>query len=177
MGVAAFMLCGFCAGGTLVGLQVLTYKPNPVATGTAFWQDVEQQNYFLVRSNLLSPTLRVEWSDPVQFANMAQPADKYYGTVSNFTLVGEGGDMTESATLTYSVTRGTGKVYNVTLGLVLYSGSWGVNDLGSSLEPWENNSLPPPPTPSPSPTQLPTATPILGASSGRGPAGPPGGVA
>jgi hypothetical protein len=119
----------------------------------------------------------VEWSDPLQFANMAQPADKYYGAVTNFTLVGQGGDMTESATLTYSVTRGTGKVYNATLSVVLYSGSWGVNDLGSSLEPWENNSLPPPPTPSPSPTQIPTATPILGASSGRGPAGPPGGVA
>ncbi len=178
MGVAAFMLCGFCAGGTLVGLQVLTYKPSPLATGTAFWQDVEQQNYFLITSNLLSPTLRVEYSDATQnFENMAQQTDSYYGPVTSFTLIGEGGDMTESASLTYSVTRGTNKVYKATLGLVLYAGNWGVNDLGSSLDPSVNNSLPPPPTPSPSPTQIPTATPILGASSGRGPAGPPGGVA
>jgi hypothetical protein len=177
MGVAAFMLCGFCAGGTLVGLQVLTYKPSPVATATAFWQDVEQQNYSLITSSLLSPTLRVEYNVPTQFEEMAQQSDHYYGLVTNFTLLSEGGDLTQTATLTYSVTRGTNKVYKATLGLVLYSGTWGVNDLGSSLDPSENNSLPPPPTPSPSPTQLPTATPTGGASSGRSPTGPPGSVA
>jgi len=175
MGVAAFMLCGFCAGGTIVGLQVLTYKPSPQATATAFWQDVEQQNYeLLVTSNVLSPTLRVQYNTPTELEQMAQPADSYYGTVTNYTLIEEGGDMTQTATLTYSVTRGTNKVYKATLGLVLYGGNWGVNDLGSSLVPSENGSLPPPPSPTPSPTQVPTptVTPILGASSGRGPAGP-----
>ena len=97
MGVAAFMLCGFCAGGTLVGLQVLTYKPSPLATGSAFWQDVEQQNYPFITSSLLSPTLRVEYNDPTKFEDMAHQADSYYGPVTSFTLIGEGGDMTESA--------------------------------------------------------------------------------
>jgi hypothetical protein len=185
MGVAAFMLCGFCAGGTLVGVQVLTYKPSPQATGTAFWQDVEQENYgLLISDDVLSPTLRVQYSDPSQFATTAKVADGYYGPVTSFSLVAQGGDMTQSATLTYTVTRGTSKVYKATLSLVPFSGNWGVSDLGSSLAPWEkpldpslNSGLPPPPTPSPSPTQIPTATPVLGASSGRPPAGPPGRVA
>jgi hypothetical protein len=174
MGIAALMLCGFCAGGTLVGLQVLTYKPSPLVAGTAFWQYAEQQNYYLIRSSLLSPTLRVQYSDANQFISMAQQSDNYYGSVTKYSLISQGGDMTQSATLTYSVTRGTNKVYNATLILVLYSGTWGINDLGSSLDPSENKSLPPPPTPSP--TKLPTASPTLGAWSGKKPAGPPGSV-
>jgi hypothetical protein len=152
MTVAAFMLCGFCAGGALLGLQVLNYKPSAIDAASAFWENVEQQNYALIRSNDLSPTLRVVYDNVSDFSNMAQASDTYYGPVTSFTLIQESGDMTQQATLTYSVTRGSNKTYKATLVLILYAGSWGVNDLGSSLDPSENNSLPPPPTPSPSPS-------------------------
>jgi hypothetical protein len=72
--------------------------------------------------------------------------------------------MTQQAILTYKVTRN--KVYNATLTLVLHSGSWGVDDLGSSLDPSVGGSLPPPPTPSPSPNPTPTATLPTGDRSG-----------
>jgi hypothetical protein len=159
MTVAAFMLCGFCAGGALLGIQVLNYKPSPIDTATAFWQNVELQNYALVRSSYLSPTLRVVYDNPSDFANMAEASDTYYGRVTSFTLIQESGDLTQQATLTYSVTRGTSKKYKAILVLGLFAGSWGVNDLGSSLDPSENKSLPPPPTPSPSPAATATATP------------------
>jgi hypothetical protein len=158
MTVSAFMLCGFCAGGALLGLQVLNYKPSPIDTATAFWQNVEQQNYALVRSNYLSPTLRVVYDNPSDFTSMAKASDSYYGPVTSFNLIQESGDMTTQAMLTYTVTRGSSKTYKATLVLVLYAGNWGVNDLGSSLDPSENNSLPPPPTPSPSPATSPTAS-------------------
>jgi hypothetical protein len=159
MTVAAFMLCGFCAGGALLGVQILNYKPSAIDAATAFWQNVEQQNYVTVRSNYLSPTLRVVYANLSDFTTMAQASDTYYGPVTSFTLIQESGDMTQQATLTYSVTRGTSKHYKAILVLVLYAGSWGVNDLGSSLDPSENNSLPPPPTPSSSPSPSPSATP------------------
>ncbi|MGO8947630.1 MAG: hypothetical protein ACLQUY_08200 [Ktedonobacterales bacterium] len=161
MAVAAFMLCGFCAGGALVGLQVLNYKPSASDTGTAFWEAVEAQNYSLVYSNYLSPTLRVEYDDPNQFAQLAEPADSYYGVVTNFSLSEQAGDLTQNATLTYVVTRGTSssaRVYKATLTLVLFAGSWVISDLGSSLVPSVGGSLPPPPTPTPTPAN--TATPL-----------------
>lgn len=158
MTVAAFMLCGFCSGGALLGLQVLNYKPSAIDTATAFWQNVEQQNYALVRSNDLSPTLRVVYDNPSDFTALAQASDTYYGPVTSFTLTQES-DTPQQATLTYTVTRGTSKHYTTVLVLILYGGSWGVNDLGSSLDPSENNSLPPPPTPSSSPAATATATP------------------
>jgi hypothetical protein len=159
MTVAAFMLCGFCAGGALLGLQVLNYKPSAVDAATAFWENVEQQNYALIRSNDLSPTLRVVYDNASDFSTMAKASDTYYGPVTNFTLVQEVDNSAQQATLTYSVTRGNSKTYKASLVLILYAGSWGVNDLGSSLDPSENNSLPPPPTPSPSPSPSPSATP------------------
>ena len=160
MAVASFMLCGFCAGGTLVGLQVLNYKPSPIDTATAFWEAVEQRNYALIHADYLSPTLRVEYDQLSTFAQMAQAADNYYGPVTNYSLSSEQGDLTQTATLTYIVTRGNNKVYKATLNLVLYAGSWGVNDLGSSLDPSVGGALPAPPsTPTPSPPPSPTALP------------------
>jgi hypothetical protein len=170
MTVASFMLCGFCAGGALVGLQVLNYKPNPIDTGNAFWQNVEGQNYSLIHSDYLSPTLRVVYDNTAQFAATAEASDSYYGPVTNYSLFKQAGDMTQTASLTYVVTRGSNKVYKATLTLVLHAGSWGVNDLGSSLDPSLDGSLPPPPTPSPSPTDTPTTVPSSGASSGLPPA-------
>jgi hypothetical protein len=159
MTVAAFMLCGFCAGGALLGLQVLNFKPSAIDTATAFWQNVEQQNYSVIHSNYLSPTLRVVYDDPSVFTAMAKSSDTYYGPVTNYTLIQDINNSAQQATLTYSVTRGTSKKYQATLVLILYAGSWGVNDLGSSLDPSENGSLPPPPTPSPSPSPSPIASP------------------
>jgi uncharacterized protein YdhG (YjbR/CyaY superfamily) len=166
MTVASLMLCGFCAGGALVGLQVLNFKPNPIDTATAFWESVEQQNYALIHSQYLSPTLRVVWDDPVQFASMAEASDSYYGRVTNFSLIQQQGDMTQMAVLTYQVTRGSNKVYKATLQLVLHSGNWGVDSLGSSLDPSADGSLPPPPTPSPSPNPTPSPTLPTGERSG-----------
>jgi hypothetical protein len=156
MTVASLMLCGFCAGGALVGLQVLNFKPNPIDTATAFWQSVEQQDYALIHSQYLSPTLRVVWDDTGTFAQMAEASDSYYGRVTNFSLVKQAGDMTTQAILTYTVTRN--KVYTATVILVLHSGSWGVDDLGSSLDPSVGGALPPPPTPTPSPSPTPSPT-------------------
>jgi hypothetical protein len=166
MTVASFMLCGFCAGGALVGLQVLNFKPNPIDTATAFWQSVEQQNYALIHSQYLSPTLRVVYDDPAQFATTAQASDDYYGRVTNFVLTKQAGDMTQTAILTYQVTRGSNKVYNATLTLVLHGGSWGVDNLGSSLDPSVDGGLPPPPTPSPTQGATPTTNPSTGYESG-----------
>ena len=170
MTVASLMLCGFCAGGALVGLQVLNFKPNPIDTATAFWQSAEQQDYALIRSQYLSPTLRVVWDTPQYFLAMAQASDNYYGRVTNFSLVKQAGDP-QTADLTYEVTRGSSKVYKATLTLVLYGGSWGVDNLGSSLDPSADNSLPPPPTPSPSPN--PTPSPTLPTGERSGPAWDP----
>ena len=161
MAVASFMLCGFCSGGALVGLQVLNYKPNPIDTATAFWEAVENQNYALIHTDYLSPTLRVQYDDPTEFATMAQASDTYYGLVTNFSLYKQAGDLTQTAVLTYIVTRGNGrsaKNYYATLTLVVHAGSWGINDLGSSLDPSVDGSLPAPPTPTPSPTPANTPT-------------------
>lgn len=155
MTVASLMICGFCAGGALVGLQVLSFKPNPIDTATAFWQSVEQQDYALVHSQYLSPTLRVVWDNTGDFDKMAEFSDGYYGRVTNFSLVSQAGD-TQTAQLTYKVTRN--KSYTAILTLVLHGGSWGVDNLGSSLDPSVGGSLPAPPTPSPSPNPTPTAT-------------------
>jgi len=168
MTVASLMLCGFCAGGALVGLQVLNFRPNPIDTATAFWQSVEQQDYSLIHSQYLSPTLRVVWDNPGDFATMAEASDSYYGRVTNYALTKQSVSDAQ-ATLTYRVTRD--KVYNATLILVLHAGSWGVDDLGSSLDPSvgypEPGSLPPPPpTPSPSPNATPSATVLTGERSG-----------
>jgi hypothetical protein len=171
MTVASLMICGFCAGGALVGLQVLNFKPNPIDTATAFWESVEQQNYALIHSQYLSPTLRVVYDDPAQFASIAQASDNYYGRVTNFSLVKQAGDMTQIAQLTYVVTRGSHKVYRAMLTLVLHGGSWGVDNLGSSLDPSVDGSLPAPPTPSPSPN--PTPSPTLPTGERDGPAWDP----
>jgi hypothetical protein len=165
MTVASLMLCGFCAGGALVGLQVLNFKPNPIDTATAFWQSVEQQDYALIHSQYLSPTLRVVWDDPKAFAATAYASDSYYGRVTNFSLVKQSGD-TQTAILTYVVTRGSSKVYKAMLTLVLHGGSWGVDNLGSSLDPSVDGSLPAPPTPSPSPNPTPSPTVSTGEKSG-----------
>jgi hypothetical protein len=173
MAVASFMLCGFCAGGTLVGLQVLNYKPSPIDTATAFWQAVETQNYLLVHSAYLSPTLRVQYDTTQALSNYAEPADQYYGLVTNFTLSKEQGDMVQNAVLTYVVTRGTNKAYKATLTLDLFGGAWGIDDLGSSLEPWADKSLPAPPTPTP-PAPTPTNTPTAVSGTGALPKRLPG---
>jgi hypothetical protein len=171
MTVASLMICGFCAGGALVGLQVLNFKPNPIDTATAFWQSVEQQDYALIHGQYLSPTLRVVWDNEGDFDKMAEASDNYYGRVTTFSLVQQAGDMTQTADLTYQVTRGSSKVYKAMLRLVLHGGSWGVDDLGSSLDPSVDGSLPPPPTPSPSPN--PTPSPTLPTGERAGPAWDP----
>jgi mRNA-degrading endonuclease RelE of RelBE toxin-antitoxin system len=164
MTVASLMLCGFCAGGALVGLQVLNFKPNPIDTATAFWQSVEQQDYALIHSQYLSPTLRVVYDTPAQLAAIAQASDAYYGRVTNFSLVKQVDQDTQTVFLTYQVTRH--KVYNAMLTLVLHGGSWGVDNLGSSLDPSVGDSLPPPPTPSPSPNPTPSPTVLTGEKPG-----------
>jgi hypothetical protein len=174
MTVACVLLCGFCAGGAFVGLQLLNFKPSPVDTANAFWAAAEQQNYSVIHTNYLSPTLRVIWDDPTQFASMAEASDSYYGAITNFSLIKQAGDMTQTAYLTYTVTRsknGVNKIYNATLKLVIHAGSWGIDDLGASLDPSVGGALPPIPTPTTQPTltPAPTYTPINGATPSTSP--------
>jgi hypothetical protein len=142
---------------------VLNFKPNPLDTATSFWQAVEQQDYSLVHSQYLSPNLRVVWDNEADFGTMADASDKNYGRVTNYVLTKQSVGDTQ-AILTYRVTRN--QAYNATLTLGLHGGTWGVDDLGSSLDPSVNNSLPPVPTTPASPSTTPTAALPTGQRSG-----------
>lgn len=167
MTVASFMICAFCAVGSYVGVQYLHQKPDPIAAASAFWVNVESRSYGEVRSSYLSPTLRVQY-DQNSFQQLAQQADTDYGPVSNAVLFKQAGDMTQTAILTYQVTRN--KTYNATLTLVLHGGVWGVDDLGAVFDPSQAGLPAPTPSPSPTgpptPTDVPTVTPVPTATTG-----------
>lgn len=154
--VAAISLCAFCAGGVLAGVQILRQKPDPMAAASGFWDNMIARQYPEVVANYLSPTLRVQYSNG-QFEQIASTADTNYGPVTAAQLLGQSGDMTQTAVLQYLVTRGAHTTYKDTIVLVLHGGSWGVDDLGSTVDPHAAGL--PEPTATPSPTGVPTATP------------------
>ncbi len=157
MTVASFLLCVFCAGGVYGAYSLVNQKPDPTATADAFWTSMEQQDYAGVHENYLSPNLRFEQAQQ-QFVVQARQADDNYGNVTNYTLISKSGDMTQTETLTYSVTRGNKATYKVVLVLTQHSGVWGVNDLGAALNPQSAGLPAPSPTAQPSPTASDTPT-------------------
>lgn len=154
--VASFMFCAALGLTTYGVYRLLTTKPDPVATATNFWTDMQNQQYADAHESFFSPTLRVQQSQAL-FATQAQTADSTYGVVTAAVLAGVQTDA-NTATLTYKVTRtppsGKATTYNVTLVLQLFQGTWGINDLGATIDPTLATNGPPP-----APTAAPTATP------------------
>jgi hypothetical protein len=161
MVVATVVLCGCVFGSTYVGLRLLTSKPDPLSAADNFWAAMEGQQYSTVHQQYLAPTLRVQKQES-SFVNEAQQADIDYGAITKVTLQSQQQPDANDATLVYAVTRTnsqTGKAtkYNATLTLELFtnSGTWGVSDLGATIEPTLAGVTPPAITP----TAAPTATP------------------
>lgn len=163
MFAASFMLCAACALGGVLGLQLVHQKPDPQATASGFWFDMEQQDYLQLQSTYLSPTLRVQY-DQSQFVSLANTADLLFGKVSNAVQTKQAGDLSNTASYTYVVTRTIGTKsmsYTTTLTLTIHGGTWGVDDLGAAIDPTKAGiPLPATPTPSPLPLPSPTDTPI-----------------
>lgn len=160
MFVASFMLCSTCVVGVFVGLQFVHQKPDPNATASGFWFDMEQQNYLQLQSTYLSPTLRVQF-DQSTFISDASYADSAFGKVTNAVQTKQTGDMNTTAIYTYVVTRtlDTRNIsYTTTLTLELHGGTWGVEDMGATLDPTKAG-IPAPATPVPTDTPSPDATP------------------
>lgn len=159
MFAASFMLCAACALGGVVGLQLLHQKPDPQATASGFWFDMEQQSYLQLQSTYLSPTLRVQY-DQSQFVSLANNADLLFGKVTTAVQTRQAGDLTNTAKYTYVVTRTIGTKnmsYTTTLALTLHGGTWGVDDLGAAIDPTKAG-IPLPATPTPTLVPLPTPT-------------------
>ena len=161
MTVASFLICAFCVGGAYAAIRFIGQKPDPTAAASAYWSDVQSQNYGDLYTNLLYPTLRAQFAQDT-FSQMASQADVSFGQVTDVKLLGTRADSDTTTILAYQVTRqgSQGKAtYNVTLVLTLQSGSWTVSDLGNTFTP-ANAGVPEPPTPSPTegPTAVPTDT-------------------
>lgn len=170
MTVASFMLCASCVLGGIAGLQLVHQKPDPMAAASGFWYDMQNQRYTDLQSTYLSPTLRVQYES--QFLTLANTADQEFGIVTNATLTKQAGDMTSSAQLTYVVTRTNHITYTTTIVLTLHSGTWGVDDLGATIDPTKAGIPAPATTPTPVPSSgssdsgTPTASPGSASSSG-----------
>jgi hypothetical protein len=157
MTIASFMICAFCAGSLVFGIQFLNQKPNPADTAAAFWGAVESQNYSQIYSTYLSSTQRVA-SRPEDFVAGAAQADSDFGVVTAFLQTKQAVVSGQQASVEYQVTRGQNhKVsYTCTLILVLRGGSWYVDDTNSAFAP--SLAGVPTPTPHPSPTATATTT-------------------
>ena len=160
MFVASFMLCATCIVVVFAGLQLAHQTPDPQATASGFWFDMEQQSYLQLQSTYLSPTLRVQY-DQNQFLSTASYADSSFGKVTNAVQTKQAGDMNTTAIFTYVVTRSLNNrnmSYTTTLRLTFHGGTWGVDDLGAALDPTKAG-IPAPATPIPTDTISPNATP------------------
>jgi hypothetical protein len=157
MFVSAFAVCACLAGSVVGGYNLLTAKPDPVGTGSVFWDSVMGQHYADVHDSYLSPTLRVQQKTD-SFVLMAGQVDTDYGPVNDAVLTDKKvNSSNDVATLTYTVTRGTATTYPVTLTLTLFNGAWGINDLGATFQPTLAGVPAVTPTPSPSPTATQTS--------------------
>ncbi|HLY32417.1 MAG TPA: hypothetical protein VKQ36_15425, partial [Ktedonobacterales bacterium] len=113
-------------------------------TADLFWSDMKSQSYSDILNNLLSPTVRIG-TDPTQFNLTADTADRQYGAVTADTLTTESGDLTQNATLVYTVTRTQGKqisTYATTLTMIVVSNSWVISDYGSAFTPASGGAKP-----------------------------------
>ncbi len=89
---------------------------------------------------------------PQQFVTEASQADSDFGKVISAVQTSQpAGDLNQTVTINYQVTRGTKNVYPVTLTLTLHSGAWGIDDMGAAINPTSAGLKAPDPTPTPSP--------------------------
>jgi hypothetical protein len=155
MFVSAFAVCACLAGSVVGGYNLLTAKPDPTATGSGFWDSMTNQDYATLHDTYLSPTLRVQQKTD-SFVLQARQTDTDFGPVTDATLTKKNvPNNGETATLIYTVTRGTKTTYPVTLTLTLFNGTWGVNDMGATMQPTLAGVPAPSPTASPSLTATP----------------------
>lgn len=162
MTVASFLTCAFCAGGFYFAYNALSFNAGPTATTTAFWSDMQTQQYQEIYLNLLATNLRLQYAQP-QFTGDATQADQQYGVVESATLVGQSGDGKTLETYTYTVKRhgvgGKAVIYTAKLTLINVNNSWGVKDVGAAIYPTEGGAKPVvTATPSGTPTGTPTGT-------------------
>jgi hypothetical protein len=161
MVVATVVLCGCVFGTTYIGLRLLTSKPDPVSTAGSFWTAMEGQQYSTVHEQYLSPTLRVQQQEST-FVGQAQQTDIDYGPITNVVLKSQKQVDANDVTLVYGLTRtdaqsGKATHYDATIALEIFSstGTWGVSDLGATIDP-TLAGVPAPATPAvPSPTSTP----------------------
>lgn len=155
--VASFVFCAAVSLTAYSSYKFFTSKPDPIATAALFWSDMEARQYADVHATYFSPTLRVQQRQDL-FVTQAQQADTDYGTISDTVLANQQVDPS-TATLTYKVTRtlasGQATAYDATIELQLFQGSWGVSDLGATIDPSQATNGPPAPTASPSPSTTP----------------------
>ncbi|HEV8193169.1 MAG TPA: hypothetical protein VGP82_17035 [Ktedonobacterales bacterium] len=161
MTVASFLICAFCVGGAYATVRFIGLKPDPNATASAFWSDVQSHNYNDLYTNLLYPTLRAQFAQDT-FSTMATNADTTFGPVTQIRMIGVRASSDSTTIIAYEVTRQSSQAksqYNVTLILTLQAGSWTVSDIGNTFTP-VNAGVPEPPTPTPgvTPTVAPTNT-------------------
>jgi hypothetical protein len=153
MTIASFMVCAFCAGSVIFGIQFLNQTPNPADTASAYWQAVEAGNYEQIYSTYLSSTQRISYREQ-DFVLGATQADAQYGIVTAYAQKGTPTVGKSQATIVYEVTRGNAVTYTCTLALVLRGGTWYIDDTNSTFAP----SLAGVPTPSVQPSPSPSAT-------------------
>lgn len=153
MTIASFMVCAFCAGSVIFGVQILNQSPNPADTASAYWQAVESSNYGQIYSTYLSSTQRVSYRQQ-DFVTNATQADTDFGLVTAFVQQGQPTVTKQQATIIYQITRGSKVTYKCTLTLVLRGGTWYIDNTDSSFAP----SLAGVPTPTPTTPPAPTAT-------------------
>ena len=159
MTVASFLLCAFCAGGTFLVVNLINQQPDPVTTANAFWSAMEQANYATVRTNFFSPVLREQLPLDI-FTNSATTIDKQFGVISDAILIKQSGNFTSTGSFTYTITRGNAVKYQVTIQMANFHNTWGVSDLGNTLDPAAAGV--PTPRPSPSAGASPSASATAG---------------
>jgi hypothetical protein len=133
MTVASFMLCAFCAAGGYVAIHVFNQKPSPVDTVNAFMNAMESSNYSTAWQIDFSPTLREQLTLD-SFEQQAKKADTTYGTITGYALAKQTGDFQQTGTYTFTITR-TKATYTVVIQMLLFHNSWGISDLGNTVNP------------------------------------------
>lgn len=163
MTVASFLICAFCVGGAYAAIRFIGQKPDPAATASAFWSDVEAKNYNDIYTNLLYPTVRAQFAQDT-FSQQASTADATFGPIVDVKTVSVRTSADGNTSISsYQITRQSSQgksTYDVTLILTLQGGSWTISDIGNVFTPVAAG-VPEPPTPTAGitpTTEEPTAT-------------------
>ncbi len=161
MTVASFLICAFCVGGAYAAIRFIGQKPDPNATASAFWSDVQSKNYNDIYTNLLYPTVRAQFAQET-FSQLATTADATFGPITQIKTLGVRTSSETTTIIAYQITRQSSQgksEYSVTLILTLQGGSWTISDIGNTFSP-VSAGVPEPPTPTAgiTPTIEPTAT-------------------